>query len=385
VTGLDSAAQPGPPPLPAPASPPPLPGAVPPADLVRTRCEACGSQLAYSAGTRALECVACRARVEIVHAPGDAVDEHSYDAWLATGAAPVALAGDRALACDGCGATTHGTDLSLACQFCGGHLVVAAPVEGVVEPEAVVPFTVAGDAAREAFRAWVRSRWFAPGALKKVGDTESLHGTYVPHWTFDADTTSRWSGQRGDAYYVTVGDGENRRTERRVSWTPVAGTTQRAFDDVLVPASTQVPDRDLDRLGPWRLEQAAPYRPEYLAGYATARYDVDPPHGLERAKDEMAPVVREDVRQAIGGDEQRVHAISTAYAAVMFKLVLLPLWIATYVYAGKQWQVMVNANTGEVVGRRPYSAWKITLAVLAGLAVVAAVVVWYLTSQGGSG
>ena len=328
---------------------------------------------------------ACRARVEIVHAPGDAVDEHSYDAWLSTGAGPVALAGAHAVACDGCGATAQGTDLSGACQFCGGHLVVAAAVAGVVEPEAVVPFAVAGTEAREAFRRWVRSRWFAPGALKNVGDTEALHGTYVPHWTFDADTTSRWSGQRGDAYYVTVGHGDNERRERRVRWTHVAGTTSRAFDDVLVPASTQVAERDLDRLGPWRLEQAAPYRPEYLAGYATARYDVDPPQGLAHAQSEMAPVIRRDVERAIGGDEQRVHSISTAYAAVMFKLVLLPLWIATYVYAGKQWQVMVNANTGEVVGRRPYSAWKITLAVLVGLAVAAVLVVWYLTAEGATG
>jgi len=354
-------------------------------ELVRTRCEACGSQLAYAPGTRHLECVACRTNVEIVHAPGDAVDEHSYDAWLAaSGGAPVALVGARAVACDGCGATTQATDLSSACGFCGGHLVAAAPVAGVVEPEAVVPFGVPGAQARDAFRRWVRSRWFAPGALKKVGDTESLHGTYVPHWTFDAETTSQWSGERGDAYYVTVKDGDNERQERRVRWTWRTGTTARSFDDVLVPASTQVADRDLGRLGPWRLDQAAPYRPEYLAGFTAARYDVDPPHGLEHAKSDMAPVIRRDVVRAIGGDEQRVHSISTAYAAVMFKLVLLPLWIATYVYAGKQWQVMVNANTGQVVGRRPYSAWKITLAVLAGLAVVAAVVLWYLSSQAGS-
>ena len=47
--------------------------------------------------------------------------------------------------------------------------------------------------------------------------------------------------------------------------------------------------------------------------------------------------------------------------------------------------VMVNANTGEVVGRRPYSAWKITLAVLVGLAVAAVLVVWYLTAEGATG
>ncbi|MCB7136587.1 hypothetical protein [Cellulosimicrobium marinum] len=371
-------------------SPPPLPDALPdpvpdgvPA-VVRTRCDACGSQLAFAPGTRHLECVACRGTVPIVHAPGDAVDEHSYDAWLATGAAPVAAVAAQVFACDGCGATTTGTDLSVACGFCGGHLVAGAPVAGVVEPEAVVPFGLAHAQARDAFRGWVRSRWFAPGALKKVGDTESLHGTYVPHWTFDADTTSQYTGERGDAYWVTVKDGENERQERRVSWSWTSGTTVRSFDDVLVPASTQVAEKDLGRLGPWRLEHAQPYRPEYLAGFATARYDVDPPHGLERAKSDMAPAIRSDVEGAIGGDEQRVHSISTAYAAVMFKLVLLPLWVATYVYAGTQWQVMVNANTGEVVGRRPYSAWKITLAVVVGLAVVAALVGWYLSSQAAS-
>lgn len=95
----------------------------------------------------------------------------------------------------------------------------------------------------------------------------------------------------------------------------------------------------------------------------------------------MAPVIKGDVERDIGGDEQRVGSIRTAYADVMFKLVLLPLWIATYVYAGKQWQVMVNANTGQVIGRRPYSVGKIVLAVLVGLLVVGALVFWYVRSQ----
>ncbi|MBD5786957.1 hypothetical protein IF650_12290 [Cellulosimicrobium terreum] len=347
--------------------------------LLRTRCDACGSQLAYAPGTGCLECVACGARVEIVHAPDERVDEHAYDVWAATGAtAPVASVPLSELSCDGCGAVTTSSHLSVHCQFCGGHLVASAPATGVLPPEAVLPFVVPGPAARDEFRRWVRSRWFAPDALKRVGDTEALRGTYVPHWTFDAQTTSEYSGQRGDAYYVTVGTGENERRERRVRWSPAWGTVARSFDDLLVPAFTQLPER-FEKLGPWHLGAAVPFRPEYLAGYSTARYDVDPPVGLEQAKREMAGVVRADVEADIGGDEQRVHQIDTAYAAVMFKLVLLPLWLATYVYAGRQWQVMVNASTGEVVGERPFSPWKITAAVAAVLAVVVTLVVWYLS------
>ncbi len=74
-----------------------------------------------------------------------------------------------------------------------------------------------------------------------------------------------------------------------MSWTHVAGHVARDFDDVLVPASSQVAERDLARLGPWPLAQAVPFRAEYLAGFAAARYEVEPPVGLERAQQKMAP------------------------------------------------------------------------------------------------
>jgi hypothetical protein len=56
---------------------------------------------------------------------------------------------------------------------------------------------------------------------------------------------------------------------------------------------------------------------------------------------------------------------------VLFRLLLLPLWFATYVFAGETYSVYVNANTGKVIGQRPYSWIKITLAVVAGLVVAA--------------
>ena len=95
----------------------------------------------------------------------------------------------------------------------------------------------------------------------------------------------------------------------------------------------------------------------------------------------MRSVIKEDCRDDIGGDEQRVTDVDVTYSRAMFKLVLLPLWIATYLYGGRTWQVMVNANTGQVVGRRPFSAVKIAVAVVVALLVVAALVLWYVTSR----
>ena len=47
------------------------------------------------------------------------------------------------------------------------------------------------------------------------------------------------------------------------------------------------------------------------------------------------------------------------HLGVTFKHLLLPIWLATYRYRDQLYQILVNARTGEVQGRRPYSVWKI--------------------------
>ncbi len=51
-----------------------------------------------------------------------------------------------------------------------------------------------------------------------------------------------------------------------------------------------------------------------------------------------------------------------------------PVWISAYRYKDRVYRFLVNAQTGETRGERPYSAIKITLFVLSILAVVGAIV-----------
>ncbi|PFG36654.1 hypothetical protein ATL41_1386 [Flavimobilis soli] len=343
------------------------------AELMATRCTSCGSQLAYAPGTSYLRCT-CMSQVEIADA-GHVV-EQAYEAWARenAGQSPVAASVLRTLRCDGCGAQMQSANLSDSCQFCAGHLVAVSAVEGTVAPSGVLPFALDSSAAQAAVVKWVQSRWLAPNALKDVNGTEALRGTYVPHWAFDADTTTDYTGQRGEEYW----EGEGEERTREVRWYSARGTTKRRFDDVLVVGTTTLSEKQLDDLTPWDTASIVPFQPGYLAGYSTVSYDVDPAAGLEKAKQKMAGPIRKDVEKDIGGDEQRVHSLQTAYANVMFTLLLLPVWIMTYMYAGKQWQVMVNATTGEVIGKRPYSPVKVTLAILAALAVVITLIVLFL-------
>ncbi|MFJ6153402.1 hypothetical protein ACWD6L_04610 [Micromonospora profundi] len=342
----------------------------------------------YTPGAAALSCPYCGYRQEVAGA-GREVREHAYNELASLPRKPVASVAAHAYVCPACGAHTESDAIAKRCQFCATPLVAENVTGELIAPEAVLPFAVDRAGVRTALGTWCRSRWFAPGSLKKVSEAETLKGTYLPHWTFDARTVSDYQGQRGEHYYVTEtytvtvdGRQETRtRQVRHTRWHPASGTVRRDFDDVLVPATTHLPAKQLDELAPWPLTEAVAYHSDYLAGYHALRYDTEPEAGLVEAKSRMAPVIEGDCRSDIGGDEQRVSSVDTAYSDVAYKLMLLPVWIAAYLHAGKSYQVLVNARTGEVIGERPYSAAKIAAAVLAALALVAALVMAYVLSR----
>jgi hypothetical protein len=212
-----------------------------------------------------------------------------------------------------------------------------------------------------------------------------MTGSYLPHWGFDDRTTTDYTGQRGDHYYTTETyttqqNGQTVTSTRQVQhtrWSPAGGRVSRDFVDMLA-TGVSTPDGELlEKLGPWSTSAATGYRPEYLAGFDSPRYDVDADAAFASAKQDMASIIEDDCRDDIGGDEQRVSQMSINDQDVLFRLLLLPLWIATYIAGGKTFDVFVNANTGEVIGERPYSAVKIIAAVVAALAAIAVAVLLY--------
>src|SRR5262249_21980552 len=74
--------------------------------------------------------------------------------------------------------------------------------------------------------------------------------------------------------------------------------------------------------------------------------------------------------------------VQNQFSSVTFKHVLLPIWIAAYRYKDKPYQFLVNGQTGEVVGRAPWSFWKIFLTILAVIAVaVGGYLIWDATQN----
>jgi len=347
-------------------------------------CSNCGANVEFAPGTTVLKCPYCGAETPLAPT-GRQIREHSYAEFAGLPRKPIATLAPHVFTCQGCGAVTQSDKISDRCQFCGAPLVADTSSGEQVAPEGVLPFGVDRPALREALRKWASSRWFAPNGLKKVTEAESSHSTYLPHWTYDARTVSRYRGQRGEHYWETETYTENGETKtrqvQRTAWYPASGMVARDFDDLLIVGTTRVTPKHLAALEPWPLPESQPYRPEYLAGHETLRYDVEPEAGLDTAKSQMAGVIEKDCKQDIGGDEQRVQSVDTDYHDVTFKLMLLPVWIACYLHAGKTYNILVNGRTAEVAGERPYSVPKIAAAIVAALLLIAAIVTLIAVSR----
>lgn len=346
-------------------------------------CSKCGGKLEFNPKAGRLKCIYCSNEEDILQDKDD-VQEISYDDFLATKKVKTVLLSETALevACPSCRARVafEPPDVAGKCPFCGTSIVSKGEkAHPVVEPGGVIPCKVTQKNAQTNVRKWLGNNWFLPTSLKELAQQEGMQGVYLPFWTYDTQTESDYTGSRGEYYYttesyaVTNSEGETEWETRQVQhtrWYPVAGHVSRFFDDILIPATKQLDDKQLKKLSGWNLQQLLPYSPSYLAGFKAQRYQVPLEMGLVKAKEEIRSQLNTTVSNDIGGDTQTVGSINTQHLNVTFKHIMLPVWISAYRYKNKQYRVMVNAQTGQVSGDRPYSKVKIAIAVIASLSIL---------------
>lgn len=358
----------------------------------RLACSGCGAGLRFAPGTDSLLCPYCGTSTPVPPTLGG-TEELDFHAWLARLASGSETWEVLDAHCTSCGAETtlDPNVVSEECPFCRGALVPARTSRRLIRPTALLPFRVTREQAEAALERWMRGVWLAPNDFKRNATREGkLVGVYVPCWTFDCEATTRYSGARGEWYWVseTYTVTENgrpvtrTRQVRKTRWYPASGTVHDSFDDVLVLASDSLPRKEADALQPWDLPALVAFSEEYLAGFRTESYRVPLDAGFELAKPVMDEAIHLTIRRDIGGDEQQVHHADTRWDDITFKHVLLPVWISAYRYRDRVFRRLVNARTGEVQGERPWSWVKIALLVI--LALAAILVVTLLSGGDGS-
>lgn len=350
--------------------------------LNKFACPACGADARWDAGRQALVCPYC-STVSPARLAADGRLVEEGDLALALRRLGPDQRGwqaeTKSVRCQNCNAVSvfEAKRVAQRCDFCGSPAIVPAEEQQApIRPSSVLAFKVPETTVREQMRRWYASRWFAPNRLRAGAITDTVHGVYLPYWTFDAQVRAAWTAESGYYYYVTEtyrdaqGNTQTRQVQK-VRWVPSSGNLEHFFDDELVAASKGVRGDLLAKIEPFpTVSDLKPYDPGYLAGWVVEQYQIDLLAAAQRSRQVMDAKVRSMCASQVPGDTHRNLNVSADYSGQTFKHILVPVWLLTYAYGRKSYQVVVNGCTGAIAGDRPYSWIKITLAVLAAILLV---------------
>jgi predicted RNA-binding Zn-ribbon protein involved in translation (DUF1610 family) len=354
-------------------------------------CTACGGELEFDIRQQKLACGHCGNVQELVEAAAAPIAETDLRSALADLRANSKehrqlIEGEKEIVCQNCGGHTtfSGSLTSTRCPYCATPIqrddVHDAPARLPVD--GVLPFAIDEKEAKEKLNKWVSSRWFAPKEFKTYHRAGSFASVYAAYFAYDADAQTTYRGQRGDDYTVTVGSGDNRRTETRTRWRSVSGRVHDSFDDLTVLANEGLNRKHVTALEPWPTKDVKPFTPEYVAGHLCRTYDHDVEECFVEGKQRMDSEIESTVRSDIGGDHQRIKSKHTTFSRLTFTHLLLPIWLLTVIYQGQPFQVVINGVTGETHGERPYSKVKIAAAVALVVVLVVIGVLLFGSAEG---
>jgi hypothetical protein len=349
--------------------------------LQKHACPACGAQAEWSASKHMLVCPFCGTEspykidvdtgkiqeIDLVRALREIPDEQR--GWQTE---------RRSVQCQSCKAVMvyDPARVGQNCEFCGSPaLIDYQEVKSPIRPQSLLPFKISQTDIRDGIRKWYGSKWFAPGALKSKALVDQIKGLYVPYWTFDAQVHCPWEAEAGYYYYINEQYRDNQgksqvRQVRKVRWEYASGEIDHFFDDEPIPGTKGVDMSLLRQVEPFPTAELVPYDTAYLSGYVVEHYQVVLVEAARQSREAMHSQLMSLCAQKVPGDTQRNLRINPQYSGETFKHILVPIWLMTYTFGRRTFQVVANGYTGVIAGQYPKSAWKISFVVMAVLLAI---------------
>lgn len=346
-----------------------------PAEAVARRsfvCPQCGGALRFDPESVDLKCANC-GFVEVVEEVAMADVQQVMDVTLATRRGHRWAEAEREMTCEQCGATTifPAGQTSAECPFCGSAALVSATDESeLLPPNGVIPMGFDEAEARQILRGWLGGGFFTPDDLAKLARGKGLRPAYVPFWIFEATLTGKWQAE------VAEGSGRNQR------WVWRTGEHTFFYSNRLQVAATALPADLVKKAEPFEMDKIVEYKPEYLAGWPAAAYNISLAEASLEARAAMVAEAKKQLvyKAAPGQAVRNLEVSASEFSGVAYKLALLPLWVGAYTYHGKTYRVLINGQTKEVAGDKPKDSVKVAMVVagvLIALTMLAMGVVYY--------
>jgi DNA-directed RNA polymerase subunit RPC12/RpoP len=333
------------------------------------KCPNCGATTRYNVNVGGIACDHCGHSVSLNSVPvGSEAEDQEFTMETLEHAAQGWGGERKELHCNSCGANVSIEPgiLSVTCPFCvSNHVNIrSAPID-ILRPLFLIPFKIRPESASHQSVQWLGKGWFHPVALSATAIMHNFVGIYLPFWTFDTKIQAEWKAQVGyerqERYYDH--SEKNWKTRTVIDWRWQTGNKTILIDDYLACGSDRMSHAILEQVYPFNMKDLVEYKPDYLAGWQAHTYDIPLVDAWETAQKNL----REDAKRACYDDIPSPHirnfSMIADYKDETWRLILLPVYLSSYRFEDKVYQIMINGQTGAVAGQKPVAWWKVWLAI----------------------
>ncbi|MBE5885974.1 MAG: hypothetical protein E7284_06160 [Lachnospiraceae bacterium] len=271
--------------------------------------------------------------------------------------------------CTSCGAQlmVKDAEVSTFCAYCGQPTIVFSRVSKELQPDYIIPFKFGKEQAIAGIRQHLKKGFLVPKAIKNF-EVEKVRGIYVPYKLYDI-------------YYHDRQIMMATHREKNISKNYVY-EAEGEYENVMLDASDTLDDETTKRLEPYDLRLLRDFEPTYMSGFYADRADTASDAHKSRVVKRVGKMFDSEAKEDVSffaGPVTKVLESNPNYEIKKDKYALLPAWFLTFRYQNEPYTILVNGQTGKVVGTVPIDKKKIiTLAILiALLSSVAFYFIWY--------
>jgi len=341
------------------------------------QCPNCDGALRYVGASGKLECGHCDSKfdvalIEQLYADKEkkavaAGVEQQWDITQTTNFSAEEAAHMRGYLCPSCAAEMICDDTTAAtsCHYCGNPAVVPGQFSEQLRPDYVLPFKLDKKSAVEALKKYYKGKRFLPKAFAEDNHIDEIKGVYVPFWLFDAESEADmlFRGTRVRVY--TTGDYQITETDHY----RVKREGNITFEKVPVDAFSKMPDAHMDSIEPFDYGGLAAFSMAYLPGYLADKYDRDAGACSKRANER----IRASTETMFRGTATGYATLRAEYSHIHLKkgdvkYALLPVWLLSTQWNGKNFLFAMNGQSGKLIGDLPVD-WGKFFAWFAGLSL----------------
>lgn len=296
--------------------------------------------------------------------------------------------------CESCRAvlTLPGAERAQVCPYCASPNVVASHGDGSL-PVFCIPHAEGETLAKRSLAAWQNGLGFFRHPGVRRAKLEQFRGVYLPAVLYGAVARTSYSASIGEEYWVTksrtviVNGKSQTRTERvkEHEWVQLSGQFDSYATDIIVSASAGLPNEELGAVEPFDLRALRRFAPGLVAGWAVEAPTRTQHACITLARGEFTHSIGGRLAAFMPGDLHRNLEHSSTVEQESAAPLLVPLWVLALKYDQKKpaLRVLVNGQTGKTWAKVPWSWQRIFLTVGLALALIAAVVLFAHSRQGG--